>query len=70
MIMEAMKPYLEKIFVLGIVKSVQDGMSKCAARLSGVSFSSVKRYARIADWGVSLAPRTGGGQATQGGRDH
>jgi transposase len=33
-----------------------------AAYLFGVSLSSVKRYARIADRGASLAPRKGGGR--------
>lgn len=33
-----------------------------AARLVGMSLSSVKRYARIADWGTSLEPRKGGGR--------
>ena len=38
-------------------------MSKsAAARLFGVSLSSVKGYARIADRGASLAPRKGGGR--------
>ena len=38
-------------------------MSKsAAARLFGVSLSSVKRYGRIADRGASLAPRKGGGR--------
>jgi len=65
--MEVIKPYLEKIFVLRNRqgrprRDVRDGMSKYAAdRLSGVSLSSVKRYARIAERGVSLAPRKGGG---------
>ena len=38
-------------------------MSKsAAARLFGVSLSSVKRYARIAERGESLEPRKGGGR--------
>ena len=38
-------------------------MSKsAAARLFGVSLSSVKRYARIANRGASLQPRKGGGR--------
>jgi len=41
-----MKPYSEDL-PLRIVKAVQDGMSNSqAARLFGVSLSSVKRYAR------------------------
>ena len=46
-----------------IVRAVQEGMSKSgAARLFGVSLSSVKRYARMADRGSSLEPRKGGGR--------
>jgi transposase len=38
-------------------------MSKfAAARLFGVSLSSVKRYARLAERGESLTPRKGGGR--------
>jgi transposase len=38
-------------------------MSKsAAARLFGVSLSSVKRYSRIAQRGVSLTPKKGGGR--------
>ena len=38
-------------------------MSKShAARLFGVSLSSVKRYVRLANQGESLAPRKGGGR--------
>jgi transposase len=61
-IMEAMKPYSEDLR-LRIVKAIQEGMSKAAAaRLFGVSLSSVKRYARAAERGASLAPRKGGGR--------
>jgi transposase len=59
-----MKPYSEDLRVR-IVRAVQEeeGISKsAAARLFGVSLSSVKRYARMADWGTSLAPRKGGGR--------
>jgi transposase len=61
--MRPMKPYSEDLRVR-IVRAVQEGgMSKsAAARLFGVSLSSVKRYARIADRGASLAPRKGGGR--------
>jgi transposase len=60
--MQAMKPYSEDLR-LRIVKAIQDGMSKsAAARLFGVSLSSVKRYARIAERGESLEPRKGGGR--------
>jgi len=56
-----MKPYSEDLRVR-IVRAFQEGgMSKsAAARLFEVSLSSVKRYARIADRGASLAPRKGG----------
>jgi len=57
-----MKPYSEDLR-LRIVQAVRDGMSKSAtARLFGVSLSSVKRYARIANRGASLEPRKGGGR--------
>jgi transposase len=60
--MEAMKPYSEDLR-LRIVKAVQEGTSKsAAARLFGVSLSSVKRYTRVAERGASLAPRKGGGR--------
>src|SRR5215216_3564794 len=61
--MRPMKPYSEDLRVR-IVRALQEGgMSKsAAARLFGVSLSSVKRYASIADRGVSLAPRKGGGR--------
>ena len=47
-----------------IVQAVQQrGMSKSqAARLFGISLSSVKRYARLASQGESLSPRKGGGR--------
>ena len=57
-----MKPYSEDLRVR-IVQAVRDGMSKsAAARLFGVSLSSVKRYVRIANRGASLEPRKGGGR--------
>jgi transposase len=61
--MRLMKPYSEDLRVR-IVKAVQEeGSSKsAAARLFGVSLSSVKRYARMADRGTSLTPRKGGGR--------
>jgi predicted transcriptional regulator len=41
-----------------IVAAVERGISKSeAARLFDVSLSSVKRYSRMADGGVSLAPK-------------
>src|SRR5215204_6713786 len=61
--MRLMKPYSEDLRVR-IVSAVQEeSMSKSgAARLVSVSRSSVKRYARMADRGTSLAPRKGGGR--------
>ncbi len=60
--MQAMRPYSEDLRTR-IVQALRRGMSKsAAARLFGVSLSSVKRYARIADRGASLAPRKGGGR--------
>ena len=61
--MQLMKPYSEDLRVR-IVRVVQEGgMSKsAAARLFGVSLSSLKRYARMAERGTSLAPRKGGGR--------
>jgi transposase len=61
--MHAMKPYSEDLRIR-IVRAVQEeGMSKsAAARLFGVSLSSVKRYVRIAKRGASLEPRKGGGR--------
>jgi transposase len=57
-----MKPYSQDLR-MRIVKAVQEGTSKSgAARLFGVSFSSVKRYVRIANRGSSLEPRKGGGR--------
>jgi transposase len=60
--MQGMKPYSEDLRIR-IVQAVEGGTSKsAAARLFGVSLSSVKRYLRIAQRGVSLAPRKGGGR--------
>ena len=60
--MQSMKPYSEDLRTR-IVRAVQAGMSKSgAARLFGVSLSSVKRYARIASRGEPLEPRKGGGR--------
>src|SRR5918994_6860819 len=60
--MRPMKPYSEDLRVR-IVSAVQEeSMSKsAAARLFGVSLSSLKRYARMADRGTTLAPRKKGG---------
>jgi transposase len=61
--MQSMKPYSEDLR-RSIVRAVEvGGMSKsAAARLFGVSLSSVKRYSRIAQRGVSLTPKKGGGR--------
>ena len=57
-----MRPYSEDLRTK-IVQAVERGMPKAqAARLFGVSASSVKRYARLARRGFSLAPRKGGGR--------
>jgi transposase len=47
-----------------VVQAVEErGTSKSeAARLFGISLSSVKRYTRLADRGESLTPRKGGGR--------
>jgi transposase len=66
--MRLMEPYSEDLR-LSIVAPLQSRMSKSAAsRLFGVSRSSVKRYARIADRGASLAPRKGGGRPPKASR--
>jgi transposase len=61
--MQSMKPYSEDLRTR-IVRAVEvGGTSKsAAARLFGVSLSSVKRYTRVAERGMSLAPRKGGGR--------
>ena len=60
--MRGMKPYSEDLR-RSIVRAVEGGTSKsAAARLFGVSLSSVKRYLRIAQRGASLAPKKGGGR--------
>jgi transposase len=60
--MHTMKPYSEDLRTR-IVQAVEGGTSKsAAARLFGVSLSSVKRYLRLAQRGMSLTPRKGGGR--------
>jgi transposase len=55
--MSSMKPYSEDLRER-IVKALEAGTSKSgAARLFGVSLSSVKRYARIADREETLSNR-------------
>jgi transposase len=52
-----MKPYSEDLRTK-IVQALQRGMNKCqAARTFSVSLSSVKRYAKLATNGQSLAPK-------------
>ena len=59
--MVGMKPYSEDLRTR-IVSAVEGGMPKTeAARLFGVSPSSVKRYCRLAANEESLAPRKKGG---------
>ena len=49
-----------------IVEAIERGVSKAgAARLLGVSLSSVKRYTRIAHRGDSLKPNKGGGRPSK-----
>jgi transposase len=65
--MQPMKPYSKDLRVR-IVKAIEEDMSKSkAARLFGVSISSVKRYVRIAEQGASLALRKGGGRPPKAG---
>jgi transposase len=57
-----MKPYSEDLRPK-IVAAVEGGTPKTeAARLFGVSLSSVKRYSRLAVREEPLAPRKGGGR--------
>jgi len=61
--LQGMKPYSEDLRKR-IVRAVEVGATSksAAARLFGVSLSSVKRYLRLAERGMSLAPRKGGGR--------
>lgn len=57
-----MRPYSEDLR-RKIIDVIERGASKAgAAGLFGVSLSSVKRYARMAQEGWSLAPRKGSGR--------
>jgi transposase len=59
----AMKAYSEDLRQKVVQTVHQRGTSKSeAARLFGISLSSVKRYTRLADRGESLTPRKGGGR--------
>ena len=58
-----MKAYSEDLRQKVVQAVHQRGMSKSqAARLFGISLSSVKRYTRLASQGESLTPRKGGGR--------
>jgi transposase len=58
-----MKAYSEHLRQKVVHAVQQRGTSKSqAARLFGISLSSVKRYTRLADRGESLTPRQGGGR--------
>src|SRR5918995_5826231 len=59
----AMKAYSEDLRQKVVQAVQQRGSSKSeAARLFGISLSSVKRYTRLADRGEPLTPRKGGGR--------
>jgi transposase len=58
-----MKAYSEDLRRKVVHALEQRGISKSeAARLFGISLSSVKRYARLVDRGEPLTPRKGGGR--------
>jgi transposase len=58
-----MKAYSEDLRQKVVEAVHQRGTSKSeAARLLGISLSSVKRYTRLASQGESLTPRKGGGR--------
>jgi transposase len=58
-----MKAYSEDLRQKVVEAVHQRGTSKSeAARLFGISLSSVKRYSRLASQGESLTPRKGGGR--------
>ncbi len=58
-----MKAYSEDLRKKVVQAVEQRGISKSqAARLFGISLSSVKRYVRLANQGESLTPRKGGGR--------
>ncbi len=58
-----MKAYSEDLRQKVVQAIEQRGISKSrAARLFGISLSSVKRYARLSSQGESLTPRKGGGR--------
>ncbi len=60
---EAMKAYSEDLRQKVVEAVHQRGTSKSeAARVFGISLSSVKRYTRLASQGEPLTPRKGGGR--------
>ena len=60
---EAMKAYSEDLRQKVVEAVRQRGTSKSeAARVFGISLSSVKRYTRLASQGEPLTPRKGGGR--------
>jgi transposase len=61
-----MKAYSQDLRKKVVQAIEQRGISKSqAARLFGISLSSVKRYSRLANQGKSLAPRKGGGRPSK-----
>ncbi len=59
----AMRAYSEDLRQKVVEAVEQRGTSKSeAARLFGISLSSIKRYTRLASQGESLTPRKGGGR--------
>ena len=65
--MRPMKPYSEDLRTR-IVRGVKEGMSKsAAARLFGVSHSSVKRYMRLDSQGSFAHAEKGWRKTAQGG---
>src|SRR4051812_45267233 len=67
---ECMNPYSEDLRTK-IVEALRRGMGKSqeAARIFGVSLSSVKRYAKMADEGRPLAPKKRPGSKPKTGQD-
>jgi transposase len=60
----AMNAYSEDLRLKVVEAVEQRGTSKSeAARLFGISLSSVKRYTRLASQGEPLTPRKGGGRS-------
>ena len=65
-----MKAYSQDLRQKVVEAVEQRGTSKSeAARLFGISLSSVKRYTRLASRGESLTPKKGGGKSHSGRDD-